>query len=667
MKPHIPSHQAYTYKPVYTANNPLFLLAFLLVLLPTWVSAQITGRVVDTAGNSLEGVHISTLQNEAETTSGADGSFSLELLEDPVGILGQDFLGRNALSAQGSHLQMNLHSGQLEVYTQSGVYDLQGKFLRVAEDAGVFSHGEKGALRKALAQADTLVFVKSGYVTARIEITDDAVNLGEVVLETTIGSFTDSRDGKVYRTTTIGTQTWMAENLNYEPSTGSYCYDDDPANCDTYGRLYTWAAAMAGAPSSSTTPSGVQGICPEGWHVPSDAEWTILSDYVIANTAGTSTRDIGLFFKATSGWDTYSGITSDDAFGFSGLGGGIRSLGGHYGYIGQSGDWWSSTESNSSTTYIRYLGYYYNGFLRGNYDKSNAYSLRCLQNDSEAPVTYTLTFDSDGGSAIDPLELLAGASITPPAEPTKAGHTFTGWSPALPATMPSEDVTVTAQWEFVIVAGTFTDTRDGKEYRSVTIGTQTWMAENLDFGIQVAGTADQSDATITSVEKYCYANNEANCDTYGGLYQWHSAMALPFECNSTDAGTGDCIVNTPHRGICPQGWHVPTRSEWATLGAWVDSANGGSTDDEGNSLKSTNLWSSGGAGTDAYGWSGLPGGYRYNGVFSNQSNDGYWWSGSQYGAYSAWYRSLYFGYGILSEDNYYRSKFGFSLRCLQDH
>jgi uncharacterized protein (TIGR02145 family) len=281
---------------------------------------------VDTAGNSLVGVHISALHNGAETTSGADGSFSLELLDDPVGIRGREILERNMPEVQGTRLQMNMQSGQMEVYSQSGVYDLQGKFLRVAEDAGVYSYGEKGTLRKALAQADTLVFVKSGYLTERIEITDDAVDLGEVVLETTIGSFTDSRDGKVYSTTTIGNQTWMAENLNYESTSGSYCYDDAPANCDTYGRLYTWAAAMGGAASSSTTPSGVQGVCPDGWHLPSDDEWETLSNYVIFNSAGTSASDIGPFLKSTTGWNTYAGITSDDAFGFSGIGGGSRSL-----------------------------------------------------------------------------------------------------------------------------------------------------------------------------------------------------------------------------------------------------------------------------------------------------------------------------------------------------
>src|SRR5215469_10890371 len=88
----------------------------------------------------------------------------------------------------------------------------------------------------------------------------------------TYGSFTDSRDSKTYRTVVIGTQTWMAENLNYN-ATGSKCYNDSTQYCDLYGRLYDWTTAMAGVSSSSANPSGVLGICPVGWHLPSDAEW----------------------------------------------------------------------------------------------------------------------------------------------------------------------------------------------------------------------------------------------------------------------------------------------------------------------------------------------------------------------------------------------------------
>jgi uncharacterized protein (TIGR02145 family) len=193
------------------------------------------------------------------------------------------------------------------------------------------------------------------------------------------------------------------------------------------------------------------------------------------------------------------------------------------------------------------------------------------------------------------------------------------------------------------------------------------MAENLDFGTYIvngSGT-NQTDATATSAEKYCYGNDEANCTTYGGLYQWHTVMALPYTCNSTNTGTAPCIVDTPHQGICPEGWYVPTQAEWTTLKTWVDNNNGGDPDDEGTSLKSlSSLWSSG-AGTDAYGWSGLPGGGRFDGSYEYQGEQGNWWSASPYNSTGAWYRFLENQVTTLVESDNMKSLVGYPLRCLK--
>ena len=77
-----------------------------------------------------------------------------------------------------------------------------------------------------------------------------------------LGEMTDPRDGQTYQTVTLGNQTWLAQNLNYETDNNSWCYDDDPENCETYGRLYDWEAAMS--------------ACPDGWHLASDEDWTTL-------------------------------------------------------------------------------------------------------------------------------------------------------------------------------------------------------------------------------------------------------------------------------------------------------------------------------------------------------------------------------------------------------
>jgi len=190
----------------------------------------------------------------------------------------------------------------------------------------------------------------------------------------TYGSLTDSRDQKNYRTIVIGTQTLMAENLNYDvpDNETDVCYLNNASNCETYGRLYNWATAMANSASSSANPSGVQGVCPDGWHLPSDAEWAALITAV-----GTTP---GYKLKATSGWGVGGGSGGSDDFGFSALPGGGRSFDGSFYRVGEISQWWSSTERDSGYAYGWYMDWQDNNKVFG----SNAYkaylkSVRCLQ------------------------------------------------------------------------------------------------------------------------------------------------------------------------------------------------------------------------------------------------------------------------------------------------
>jgi len=188
----------------------------------------------------------------------------------------------------------------------------------------------------------------------------------------TAGTFTDIRGG-TYNWVTIGTQTWMAENLNYDAS-GSKCYNNDPANCAKYGRLYDWATAMDNSASSSANPSGVQGVCPSGWHLPSDAEW----DTLMTAVGGTSTA--GTKLKAADGWNLYSGVpVGTDDYGFSALPGGSGLSSGDFESVGKYGFWWSSTELNASIAY--YWDMYYNGASvnRDDYGKTLFFSVRCVK------------------------------------------------------------------------------------------------------------------------------------------------------------------------------------------------------------------------------------------------------------------------------------------------
>jgi len=162
--------------------------------------------------------------------------------------------------------------------------------------------------------------------------------------------------GQKYRTVKIGTQTWMAENLNYATE-GSKCYDNDPANCNKYGRLYDWATAMS--------------ICPEGWRLPNNDDWDALYLYVDpsydknAQDGYRYSAIAGKYLKAKRGWDSYDGIANEDTYGFAALPGGSVSgcllFGGGYSdecfrNLGSHGIWWSASDDDDYAWY-RYMSY----------------------------------------------------------------------------------------------------------------------------------------------------------------------------------------------------------------------------------------------------------------------------------------------------------------------
>ena len=195
--------------------------------------------------------------------------------------------------------------------------------------------------------------------------------------------FCDTRDDQIYKWVKIGTQTWMAENLNYSAS-GSVCYDNYPGNCDTYGRLYNWSTAMDDVASSSATPSGVQGVCPDGWHLPSDTEWEVLVKYVDTSATGDNINVSGRHLKAKDGWYACGPSGSgrsylcEDDYGFSALPGGYGYIG-SFNNVGSGGYWWSSTEYNASNAYRRGIAYDSERVFRYYIGKSNLYSVRCVQ------------------------------------------------------------------------------------------------------------------------------------------------------------------------------------------------------------------------------------------------------------------------------------------------
>jgi uncharacterized protein (TIGR02145 family) len=201
-------------------------------------------------------------------------------------------------------------------------------------------------------------------------------------------------DGNVYNTVLIGTQCWMKENLKTTKDADGnaitrYCYDNDPSNCAIYGGLYTWTTAMNGAASSDNVPSGVQGICPDGWHLPGDLEWTKLTYYVRSQSGfkcyDEYTSYIGKSLAAQTNWQTSTNtcavgnnLTVNNATGFSGLPGGARDIYGFY-YVGMRCYWWTSTEYDYDFAHSSMLDFDYPDVGQFMDEKVFGLSVRCLR------------------------------------------------------------------------------------------------------------------------------------------------------------------------------------------------------------------------------------------------------------------------------------------------
>jgi uncharacterized protein (TIGR02145 family) len=220
-----------------------------------------------------------------------------------------------------------------------------------------------------------IVFVSMGFILMHI-------NRGKTNARNPLNTITDV-DGNVYHTITIGTQVWMVENLkttkyrNGDPipnitdgrawsklTTGGYCdYNNDTNHSTTYGRLYNWYAV-----------NDSRNIAPTGWHVPSDAEWTILITYLGGErVAGGKLKETG-----TTHWGSpNTGATNET--GFTALPGDGRNIGGVFNSHGVNGIWLSSTEGGISTAWIRSMYCGDSGVYRGFGSKGGGFSVRCLR------------------------------------------------------------------------------------------------------------------------------------------------------------------------------------------------------------------------------------------------------------------------------------------------
>ena len=449
------------------------------------------------------------------------------------------------------------------------------------------------------------------------------------------GTLTDERDGQTYKTVKIGDQVWMAENLNYSDSAKtaslkgkSWCYDNDPDNCEKYGRLYTWAAAIdsvkfsteksldCGYGKTCALPDTVQGICPSGWRLPRKADWETLFSAV----GGQGTA--GKILKTQTGWNNNG--NGMDAVGFSGWPAGDGNGRGSSNFKGDGTYFWSSTESSEHGAYFVSLYYRIDSTFLNHNDKDYAYSVRCVKESvGELPSS----------SVVSSSSVASSSSI----------------AMAAPCKTESED-----NCEY----GTLTDNRDGQTYKTVKIGDQIWMAENLNYAyLQPTASLDSS--------SFCYNDSAEYCAKYGRLYTWAAAMDSVGTWSTNGKGCGNgktCLPTYPVRGVCPEGWHLPTQEEFETL---INAVGGQSK--AGKMLRFTSGWNSNGNGTDAYGFSALSVGWRYEyGSYYGNGEEVDFWSSTEYNNISAIYRYLHYDDENLLGENFGSKRDGFSVRCVKD-
>ncbi|PIT94885.1 hypothetical protein COT98_01805 [Candidatus Falkowbacteria bacterium CG10_big_fil_rev_8_21_14_0_10_39_9] len=512
----------------------------------------------------------------------------------------------------------------------------------------------------------------------------------------------DSRDSQSYPTSQMGAQCWMAKNINIGTAINGateqtdnnvlekYCYNNNSNNCNIYGGLYQWDEAM----QYGALSPGAQGICPTDWHMPTEAEWTAITRFVINDP--NCDPDTGC---SPAGTELHVG----GYYGFNIPLAGYRDLGGSFYDSGYSADLWTS--SNGSDPWERYLVTSDPNIYRYTYTRSYGTSVRCVADESAAcmpnctnkcggfnscngtcPDTcvgaqscvnqicrdlINLTYTSSGNGSISGSSsqtISYGGNGTAVTAVPDSGYYFFNWSDGSTSN-PRTDTSVTsnlsATANFVVnpcgVASSMTDSRDSQIYPIVNIYNQCWMAKNLNYGTMITGVTVQANNSIS--EKYCYANNSSNCSTYGGLYQW--AEAVQYLNGATNSVGWSPAPTGNVQGLCPSGWHLPTDSEITSLTTYL-----GGVSVAGGKIKETTTthWNSPNTGANnSSGFTALPNGERHRstGAFAYLGEWANIWSSSNYNSLQAWSRALYSGAEsvYLSASN---KSYGYSIRCLKN-
>lgn len=497
-------------------------------------------------------------------------------------------------------------------------------------------------------------------------------------LSGTGNTFVDSRDGRTYKYVTFGKYTWMAENLRFTPSSGiARCYGDTAAYCDQFGYLYDYYTA------EGTTHGNGRDICPIGWHLPDSAA---LMDLYF-DTPGSNEAAA---MRSSTGWDINDGTNTT---GFNALPGGL----GYYSVdstppitdIGR-GNWmatWFGYTPHPDTAGLLLLQGGVSSIMGAPMLKHFQAYVRCIKDSPPIVVTgQTIASNTtamsggyvmaDNGFPVTARGVCWSTTANPTILDSKTSDgsgigvfnsTLSGLTPGTTyhlrayatssvGTAYGADSTFTTT---NIITGTFTDARDGHVYNYVTLGNQTWMAENLAY---LPNVSDSLTGSSTIAHQYVYryhgtdvnaAKLTANFQEYGVLYNAPSASAN-----------------------CPAGWHLPTDAEWKTLEMYLgmDATTADSSGSMiprlegmvGSKLKSnTAHWIPGITHNNSSQFTALPGGaFIYAGAgsqFGGESEGAVFWT-----ATSGWHRLLHaVNPGVYRIDSA-QPEFAFSVRCVKD-
>lgn len=526
-------------------------------------------------------------------------------------------------------------------------------------------------------------------------------------------------DGNTYNTVQIGNQCWMREALRttkYADGTAISAGNTSTNQTSTIealyytyieGILYNWTAATRNISSSIYNPFGVKGVCPDGWHVPNDAEWNQLINYVGSQSqyvCGNSNDNIAKAL-ASIYWDGY-GSTISCAVGnepqynnSSGFNAERCAFYDNNGFHHGCAYFWSATQS-----YCYALEYYSPTVHHYYQNKSLGCSVRCLHNGDS--ITYP-TVTTSQASIISATSVVCGGIISDDGNAMVIDRGLcwsTSQNPSLQIGQHSSDGSDTGNFTRIItglvpnttyyirayatnlagtsygnqetfttplICGTSTITDyDNNIYHTVKIGNQCWLKENIRSTHYSDGTSiPQGSNTLSTTIGYRYTpNSNANISTYGYLYNWRAAIRTSSSSSANPSGV---------QGICPNGWHLPSENEWSQLSNYLKSQSqyicGNSNISIAKALASKTGWNSSTTTcaignnlntNNATGFSALPAG-NYGSIHDLFGMYAKFWSSTESSATDAKTYILYYGYARV-EFSGSGKQYGMSVRCLRD-